>query len=499
MIGCWAQTFDQSALGLMPDRQASRFLASLVWDRLFGRSSTRLRAAKRDLFGVPPNTSSGDPEANVAGCAGVDVVLSHRAEGSLLDWIPVDRCLCAVRLTMSVKESPKGEPDRYLFVVCAYTPTNCSSDTIKDKFNDALNALLRRVISSDITVVAGIMNAQVGRFSASETQLGVRRGLDSVRTAMRRAFGGRQNPGVQIASGENLVDLEYADGIVLVFEEKAQVFMDELTELCTKSNLIYFHSELASYAILSVNFYEMGRRRSANKPPPKRKAIQPLDKVFNCPFCNHGRSCEVVLLSSSKTVKSVPSSVSSMQVTSPEPIFEHWKLFLTIGALTSTRRVEVFQRYFLQEAHHLHTYQTVKKIFSINNRSVVTSFKCETAARLKPESRDTAGSPKPREEQLWCWGYVRTTDLAITKRTMTVIVDSILTMVILQQPIPSLSCITLDRFSNGENFSCKSCVLLGRIKPSQEAFTDIANLCFSNATDINRSELVTQLSAVFRV
>ncbi|CAH8858255.1 unnamed protein product [Trichobilharzia szidati] len=39
----------------------------------------------------------------------------------------------------------------------------------------------------------------------------------------------------------------------------------------------------------------MGRRRSTNKPPPKRKPIVPLDKVFNCPFCNHGRSCEVVL------------------------------------------------------------------------------------------------------------------------------------------------------------------------------------------------------------
>ncbi|CAH8639499.1 unnamed protein product [Schistosoma bovis] len=38
----------------------------------------------------------------------------------------------------------------------------------------------------------------------------------------------------------------------------------------------------------------MGRRRSSNKPPPKRKAIVPLDKVFNCPFCNHGRSCEVI-------------------------------------------------------------------------------------------------------------------------------------------------------------------------------------------------------------
>lgn len=37
----------------------------------------------------------------------------------------------------------------------------------------------------------------------------------------------------------------------------------------------------------------MGRRKKARKPPPKRKAIEPLDVVFNCPFCNHEKSCEV--------------------------------------------------------------------------------------------------------------------------------------------------------------------------------------------------------------
>ncbi|KER25858.1 hypothetical protein T265_06771 [Opisthorchis viverrini] len=48
---------------------------------------------------------------------------------------------------------------------------------------------------------------------------------------MRRKLEGLQNPGVQIASEENLVDLEYTDDIVLMFEEeeKAQVFLDELT------------------------------------------------------------------------------------------------------------------------------------------------------------------------------------------------------------------------------------------------------------------------------
>ena len=37
----------------------------------------------------------------------------------------------------------------------------------------------------------------------------------------------------------------------------------------------------------------MGRRKSKRKPEPKKKMIQPLDKVFTCPFCNHEKSCDV--------------------------------------------------------------------------------------------------------------------------------------------------------------------------------------------------------------
>ncbi|GAA47360.1 axin-1 [Clonorchis sinensis] len=50
---------------------------------------------------------------------------------------------------------------------------------------------------------------------------------------MRRTLVGLQNPGVQTASGENLVDLEYADDVVLAFEEeeKAQVYLDEHTKV----------------------------------------------------------------------------------------------------------------------------------------------------------------------------------------------------------------------------------------------------------------------------
>ena len=37
----------------------------------------------------------------------------------------------------------------------------------------------------------------------------------------------------------------------------------------------------------------MGRRKSKRKPPPKNRATEPLDTLFNCPFCNHEKSCEV--------------------------------------------------------------------------------------------------------------------------------------------------------------------------------------------------------------
>ena len=50
-------------------------------------------------------STSGDPEAAATGSAGVAIVLSSRAEGCLLDWIPVISRLCAVRLAISVEFS----------------------------------------------------------------------------------------------------------------------------------------------------------------------------------------------------------------------------------------------------------------------------------------------------------------------------------------------------------------------------------------------------------
>ncbi|GAA48435.1 hypothetical protein CLF_101607 [Clonorchis sinensis] len=49
---------------------------------------------------------------------------------------------------------------------------------------------------------------------------------------VNRAFGLR-NSGYQIACDGNLIHLEYVDDIVLVFEEKAHVFLNELTKVIT--------------------------------------------------------------------------------------------------------------------------------------------------------------------------------------------------------------------------------------------------------------------------
>lgn len=53
--------------------------------------------------------------------------------------------------------------------------------------------------------------------------------------------------------------------------------------------LAMFDFEFYCYTL----FIDMGRRKSKRKPPAKRKAIEPLDQQFNCPFCNHEKSCEV--------------------------------------------------------------------------------------------------------------------------------------------------------------------------------------------------------------
>jgi exonuclease III len=125
---------------------------------------------------------SGDPEASASGQAGVGVALSPRAEAALLDWIPVNSRLCAVRLEGSCRVNSRRSDTRALFVVSAYAPTDCSPDTIKDVFYQQLHELLHKASRTDIVLLAGDLNARVGRLSVNEARLGGQFGLDNGRS-----------------------------------------------------------------------------------------------------------------------------------------------------------------------------------------------------------------------------------------------------------------------------------------------------------------------------
>ncbi|XP_063990891.1 transcription elongation factor 1 homolog [Diachasmimorpha longicaudata] len=47
----------------------------------------------------------------------------------------------------------------------------------------------------------------------------------------------------------------------------------------------------------------MGRKKSKRQAPTRKKAIQPLETQFTCPFCNHEKSCEVKMDKPRKTAR----------------------------------------------------------------------------------------------------------------------------------------------------------------------------------------------------
>ncbi|VDP57609.1 unnamed protein product [Schistosoma margrebowiei] len=65
---------------------------------------------------------SDEAMASSRGQAGVGIALSMRAEQALLEWIPVNSRLCAVRLNGSVRTRKDRDTRRYLFVVSASLP-----------------------------------------------------------------------------------------------------------------------------------------------------------------------------------------------------------------------------------------------------------------------------------------------------------------------------------------------------------------------------------------
>ncbi|XP_017883929.1 transcription elongation factor 1 homolog [Ceratina calcarata] len=47
----------------------------------------------------------------------------------------------------------------------------------------------------------------------------------------------------------------------------------------------------------------MGRRKSKRQAPQRKRAIEPMETQFACPFCNHEKSCEVKMDKSRNTAR----------------------------------------------------------------------------------------------------------------------------------------------------------------------------------------------------
>ena len=89
--------------------------------------------------------------------------------------------LCAVRLNSSIRVNKQRNAKRHLFVVSAHTPTDFSNDETKDSFYREFSNLLRSA-KRRVVVLAGDMNAHVGRIASSEKRLGGPFGIQTKRT-----------------------------------------------------------------------------------------------------------------------------------------------------------------------------------------------------------------------------------------------------------------------------------------------------------------------------
>ena len=151
-------------------------------------SETRLRdtASTTQLFSPTSKRMyflhcSNDAVSETSGQAGVGIALSHQAKSSLIDWIPINSRLCTVRLESSIKKGRNNEK-MTMFVISAPSLTDCSSHEMKDEFYFHLTNLLHKARRTDIVVLAGDLNAQVGRLDADERRLGGPHSIGTTRT-----------------------------------------------------------------------------------------------------------------------------------------------------------------------------------------------------------------------------------------------------------------------------------------------------------------------------
>ena len=120
---------------------------------LLGLSETRLKGSgERRLSTGETLFYSGKPQTEDHS-SGVGFLLSKKAKLCLTGWNPISDRIISLRLATKV---------RHLTLIQVYAPTEQAPDDVKDAFYQQLAHTLNNVKKSDIVVLMGDLNAQVG-------------------------------------------------------------------------------------------------------------------------------------------------------------------------------------------------------------------------------------------------------------------------------------------------------------------------------------------------
>ena len=94
------------------------------------------------------------------GQSGVAVYLAEKVDKSLLGYNPIDDRIITVRL--------KGQPNTITFVQF-YAPTTLATNEIIDAFSAKLRETLDKMPNSDVVVMMGDFNPNVGQSDSPES------------------------------------------------------------------------------------------------------------------------------------------------------------------------------------------------------------------------------------------------------------------------------------------------------------------------------------------
>ena len=113
----------------------------------------------------------GDTDVIAKRRNGVGIVLSQRAESCLRNWIHGSSRLCETKLESSFRSSRNQQTKSCFSIIAASTPTDCSTNSMKDGFHSQLDELLRKTKATDTIRLTRDMNAEVCRLSIAELHL----------------------------------------------------------------------------------------------------------------------------------------------------------------------------------------------------------------------------------------------------------------------------------------------------------------------------------------